>query len=55
MLKEPCKRGPTTPRVVYLCPLDLGGLIGVRLPGAWVERHELRTQLASPQLPPSLK
>ncbi len=30
MLKEPYKRGPTTPRVVYLCPLDLGGLIGVR-------------------------
>jgi len=32
MLKEPYKRGPTTPRVVYLCPLDLGGLIGVRRP-----------------------
>ena len=29
MLKEPHKLGPTTPRVVYLCPLDLGGLIGV--------------------------
>jgi hypothetical protein len=29
MLKELHKREPTTPRVVYLCPLDLGGLIGV--------------------------
>jgi|GEM_PF-5222348 len=30
MPKEPLKRGHTTPRVVYLCPLDFGGLIGVR-------------------------
>ena len=30
MLKDSEKRGPTTPRVVYLCPLDMGGLIGVR-------------------------
>ena len=28
MLKQPHKRDTTTPRVVYLCPLDSGGLIG---------------------------
>jgi len=34
MLKQPHKRDTTTPRVVYLCPLDSGGLIGVGCTGA---------------------
>jgi hypothetical protein len=44
MLKEPYKRDPTTPRVVYLRTLDLGGLIGVRL-------HSLRSCTVSPRQP----
>ena len=43
MPKEPHKRGPTTPRVVYLCPLDFGGLIGVRL--RWEETRDTVAQL----------